>query len=241
MQRINRYSKIITEGRMKTHSQGISFGTDGNLNNGQHRLIAVMKAGVPCDFYVTFGEDVSVFDAIDTGGTRSAKDALHIDGRKDLVCLAATVRIIINIERGALYSNGPEAQVENDEVVDFVNANEDVNECIKIGNRIRRKLAGSAAPLAAAIFLIRRDSAHPDRLEQFVEKLISGDNLSATSPILKLRDRISHRVDARDNGNTVSRNSHVVAAFIIAWNLWNAKKGGAIAWKHKTEAFPKIA
>lgn len=237
--RVAEYARKITEGRMKVHSQGISFSREGTLNNGQHRLLAVIKAGVPCDFYVTFGEDEDAFDVIDTGGVRSAKDALHISGRCNANNLAATARIVINIQRRALVSNGPEARVDNDEVVNFVDANEDVITCLNIADRARKKLRGSLAPLAAAIFLIRKNSKKPEKIDTFLERLTEGANLAATSPILKLRDGIQSRALSDRFRNTVARNSNIVASFIIAWNKWNRAQSGSIRWVDVSE-FPEI-
>lgn len=238
-QRVNEYAKKISEGRMKLHSQGISFSTDGTLNNGQHRLLGVIEAGVPCDFYVTFGEDPAAFDVHDTGGTRTAKDALHIAGYIDTVALAAAVRIIINIDRGTLISNGPETKVDNDEVVSFVDINGSIIDCQKRANKIRHKLRCALAPIAAAIFLIEMHSKNADKLPAFLDMLTDGGNLSSTSPVLKLRDGLQSRKIADEMRNTVARNSNIVAHFINAWNKWNKKQSGSINWKDKRE-FPEI-
>jgi hypothetical protein len=60
-----------------TH-QGIAFSKAGTLLDGQHRLAAVIDADKTYDFLVTYGLDQTVFNHIDTGGTRSAKDLLAI-------------------------------------------------------------------------------------------------------------------------------------------------------------------
>ena len=47
-----------------TH-QGIAFGPDGVVNDGQHRIHAVRAAGRPVDMLMTFGQPRSTFEVID--------------------------------------------------------------------------------------------------------------------------------------------------------------------------------
>lgn len=61
-------------GRWIATHQGIAIGKSGRLLDGQHRLSAVIKAGVPVEMMVTFDIDESAIDAIDRGRKRSVAD-----------------------------------------------------------------------------------------------------------------------------------------------------------------------
>jgi hypothetical protein len=237
--RVIEYKEKIQQGRMKLHSQGISFATDGNINNGQHRLLGVIAAGEPCDFYVTFGEDVEAFDVIDTNKVRSAKDALYINGTPNGSAAATASRILLLWKRRDLTRVGVNHRIDNDEIVDFVNANPSLLSCLQMGDRIRFKLGGSPAPLGAAIFLIKQNSKNAGRLDEFVTHLLDGANLAQSSPILRLRDGLqSGKISGEVRSNT-GRNANVVAHFINAWNKWTTGKTGSIRWQ-KSEDFPEI-
>lgn len=237
--RVTEYATKIRQGRMKLHSQGISFGIDGNLNNGQHRLYGLIEAGVPCDFYVTFGEDVSAFDVQDTGGTRSSGDALACAGNTNVNVLGAACRLVMMVESQQYFTSGKTPRVDNDEIVTFAANNPDIVECVAISERVRRKLRCPAPPLAAAFYLIRQGSAHADRLEDFLELLTVGANLASTSPVLKLRDGLQTRGIGVEYGNTTQRNTAVVGSTVVAWNKWIARQSGSIRWSHKTD-FPSV-
>jgi hypothetical protein len=58
-----------------TH-QGIAFDTTGRLIDGQHRLHAIIEAGVPIQMLVTRGCSASSFSILDRGANRSPSDIL---------------------------------------------------------------------------------------------------------------------------------------------------------------------
>lgn len=58
-----------------TH-QGIAFDTTGRLIDGQHRLHAIIQAGVPIQISVTRGCSASSFSILDRGANRSSSDIL---------------------------------------------------------------------------------------------------------------------------------------------------------------------
>lgn len=58
-----------------TH-QGIAFDITGRLIDGQHRLHAIILAGVPIQISVTRGCSASSFSILDRGSSRSASDIL---------------------------------------------------------------------------------------------------------------------------------------------------------------------
>ena len=58
-----------------TH-QGIAFDTTGRLIDGQHRLHAIIEAGVPVQILVTRGCSASSFSILDRGANRRPSDIL---------------------------------------------------------------------------------------------------------------------------------------------------------------------
>ncbi|APX69219.1 hypothetical protein BKD03_07260 [Brucella sp. 09RB8471] len=103
--RVNLYAKAMSEGRWKLTSQGISLSRDGHLNNGQHRLEAIIASGETVTMLITFGEEREVFDIIDTSASRGPSDILKIAGFKNTAKLAASIRIIMMIESGNAGAN----------------------------------------------------------------------------------------------------------------------------------------
>ncbi len=78
---VRRLARDILAGRWRLTHQGIAFDTDGLLVDGQHRLWAVVEAGVPITVRVFFNEPPENRDVLDSGQRRSNLDILNITGR----------------------------------------------------------------------------------------------------------------------------------------------------------------
>ncbi len=92
---VSRLARDMAGGRWKLTHTGIAFGPDGTLLDGQHRLWAIVEAGVPVAMVVWRGVDPDSMMAIDSGRSRSMTDILNIAGengdvgRHDLAILRA--------------------------------------------------------------------------------------------------------------------------------------------------------
>lgn len=73
--------QIVDGGYEPTH-QGIGFYADGTLADGQHRLLAVVAAGVGIWIYVTTGLGKRAAHKVDKGIGRTSLDSLHFLGMK---------------------------------------------------------------------------------------------------------------------------------------------------------------
>jgi hypothetical protein len=71
----------IKSGEWQSTHQGIGFSKSGRLLDGQHRLMAIVKANIPVYIMVTYGLDENVFSAIDNGIKRTDEDLTHIPKR----------------------------------------------------------------------------------------------------------------------------------------------------------------
>lgn len=85
---VARYATMMREGRWKLTHQGIAFSDTGKLLDGQHRLWAIIEAGVPVKLMVTRGLSEDSFVALDQNRVRSfsdlaADDLFPMPDRKD--------------------------------------------------------------------------------------------------------------------------------------------------------------
>ena len=65
--RIQVMARDIAEGRWRLTHVGIAFATDGTLIDGQHRLWAVIEAGIAVEFFVWRNVDPKTMMVIDCG------------------------------------------------------------------------------------------------------------------------------------------------------------------------------
>ena len=75
---VERYASDMRDGRFDLTHQGIGFYEDGELADGQHRLSAIVKAGVSVKMLVTKGISKSSTMQIDNHKLRSLTDSYSI-------------------------------------------------------------------------------------------------------------------------------------------------------------------
>lgn len=72
-------AKQMSLGEWQVTHQGIAFDENGDLSDGQHRLAAIVKVGVPVAMMVTYGVARGKFTAFDTGIGRTNSDVTGIN------------------------------------------------------------------------------------------------------------------------------------------------------------------
>ena len=236
---VKQLAEIMRDGRWHLTSQGISFTRDGNLNDGQHRLSAIVASGKTIECRVTFGEDRQTFQVLDAGRGRSGGDVLHIAGYKYWNNLSAAARVLA----GAM-SDRPWTvpTLSAADVLSVVDENAGMQEVCAEGTLVAIKLRTSSAPPIAAFYLIRQRAKRPDRLAEFVQKLADGTELTRRDPILILRNMIAmHAFETKRGGSGFgAAKMRVCAAIILAWNRWDsglAATERGLTW-NPAEPFP---
>lgn len=83
MRTVDKYASDMSHGRWMESHQGIAFDTNGDLQDGQHRLAAIVKSGVSVWMMVTTNAPVSNFKITDAIRPRTASDIIGLDGHKN--------------------------------------------------------------------------------------------------------------------------------------------------------------
>lgn len=160
----------ILSGAWRVTHQGIAFYEDGTLADGQHRLHAIVEAGVGVWVNVTRGMPVENADAIDRGIPRSNRDHLHFRGVKSDTRRVAACVCMINqyyVERSENATRWSKKRLRPD---DFAKFYESFSDGIEFAYSTHKQLhACVVAAIASAWFTSDRE-----RLSQFCSLLVSG-------------------------------------------------------------------
>lgn len=97
----------MKEGRWMITHQGIAISKTGRLLDGQHRLTAVIKAGIPVRMMVTFNVDEDAVEAIDRGRRRSIADVFTFEGEEPWMRQPAVVAAASLLVRKEQRSSAP--------------------------------------------------------------------------------------------------------------------------------------
>lgn len=224
------YAGFMREGSWELNGEAIIFDEKETLVDGQHRLWACIQAGKSFKTIVTRGVSKSAFATIDTGKKRSAADVLHIAGiDTDRHALAAAAAVIIKYNAGDSFNNvfTPSRQA----VLEFVQKNPELADWVSRAKKAKAWTNAYASNIAAIAFL--GANSYPVKALHFVEGFISGENLTAGSPILTLRNRL-----AADKRLTKRIR---LALIVLSWNAFSANRTLTKAQPPHGDSFPKIA
>ena len=70
---VKKIAFAILDGHWKLSHQGIAIDINGQLQDGQHRLAAVVQSGMSIQILLTTGCDPQSFDVLDCGVNRTAE------------------------------------------------------------------------------------------------------------------------------------------------------------------------
>lgn len=187
----------ITGGRWRVTHQGIAFDADGVLLDGQHRLHAIIDAGIAVSIEVTRGLTKSDADAIDTGGCgrRRTNDVLRISDGIGLTtnqagALSAAYEIIEHgtLARGMRHTPDMlrRAHATHREALDAITT--------ALGHGHSGRLVSSTVIGALLIAF----GVHPGETVDFAGMLRTGADLGPAHPALALRNFLLNRASAFD-------------------------------------------
>lgn len=98
---VEAYAADMRAGAWRTTHQGIAFDAAGRLLDGQHRLLAVVKAGFQVTMAVTRGLQASAQEVLDAQKPRSVSDQLQlIDGLPNANKFSGAARVIYELDNG---------------------------------------------------------------------------------------------------------------------------------------------
>lgn len=187
---VDHYANMMRRNQWLMTHQGICFSDDDVLLDGQHRLLAIVKAGIPVSMLVTRGvshvmdngSQIDVMDVIDCGKPRSVGDQLQLShGIPNPNSVAGACNTIARICAGVGYHriSTPQALAINRIY------GEAIQQAIKMMSYFK---PGRLSSIVGAIAFAMK--SHPDETIRFAEGLASGEHLKKGDPALTLRNWI---------------------------------------------------
>lgn len=229
-----RYARDMAEGRWLLNGESIILNGD-QIIDGRHRLSAVVEADVPIRFLVVRGVESSVFATVDSGGIRTPSDVFHIAGYSSANILASATKLCWLYDYQGSMQHTPWAYPARSQLLEYLEENKEALVSAThwvLSPRSRRSLTRPS--VLAALYALC--SQLETEREVFFEELTTGANLSVTSPIRLVRERLMRE----QTGRTKPR-ADIVAAFIIkAWNAEMTRKPLRMLRWMTDEKFPLI-
>lgn len=207
----------------KTH-QGIAFDVFGRLVDGQHRMIAIIKAGVPVEMMVTRNLIPEDFFVIDTGTRRVLADNLKANGVTNQNTVGALTLKMIAHQKGitsVLDTRDKDGKFgrtsfrgsSREEQIEFFNKNRDVIIlCAEFGRSVygasRNKLV--TAPNIALLYWV---NGMTPEFAEFIRSVVLGINIKENTTAYHLR-RILEDMAA---GKRIVSSAQIAKAWAVAY------------------------
>ena len=131
---INYYADQMARGQWMLTSQGISLDWDGNLLDGQHRLLAVIQSNVTIKSIITTGCDPETFIVLDSNKIRSKGDIFKIENIKNYNNLSSSITMFFSMRKNlgdSAFCRTVASKISKTDLLDFYNENKSI--CDEIG------------------------------------------------------------------------------------------------------------
>lgn len=233
---IRKYAELMQAGKWVWIPQPISFSDQYRLIDGQHRLHACVRAGVPVDANVAFGVPNEVFSLLDTGKIRTPYDIFSIYGVKNANQVVGAVRWVLAYDNGALdLANFRYTTLTPQEQYDTYQKYDDLQLSCPYGDAVNKAKLGSAAMFTAAHYICARRSRQD--ANDFYRSLADGLFQSKTSPAYRLERYLrANKMKRPDEQDSYRR---IFAYIIKAWNSYRSGKDIKQFKWGQDETFPK--
>lgn len=193
---------------------------DGIVVDGQHRLLAIVKSGIPQFYFIMRGVELTAQEVIDTGSRRTLFAMLNTRKEKNSAELGSVIKNIYAWEvLGYRSAEGQEA-ISIPILLKYFDENaEHIRKVTSQSKRVTGKISGGIAGTALAVHLL--SGIDTEDADHFWDRLISDLGHSEGDPITTLRqsllrDReLAVRTRASHRGQTWR-----LAVIIKAWNAY---------------------
>jgi hypothetical protein len=216
---VRRFARDMQAGRWLLNGEPIIVDDAGQVLDGQHRLHAVVMAGVAVDMLVVSGVPASAMPTIDTGSARTYRDVLTIRGGADHnPTVASTARLYWRHEKGMIGTRGSrQEQASHQDLDDILRRHPQIEASVRYVRSLRVVSRRCVPSVQAFVHAWLTENADGEIADLFLRELDSGAGLDETNAVYRLRRRL---VDGPSAGRM--HQDDVLGLTIKAYNAWLA-------------------
>lgn len=227
------YASAMKRGEWTLNGEAVIISSTGELNDGQHRLYAVIESGGAVMMTLTFGVARDTRHTVDQGVARSPGHILVMMGEKDANNLATALQYLWTRDTGSSLNARPSP----DQLLETLSKHPDVRDAVRATTstgqfRISRGYA------AAAHYECRTVDAFA--ADQFLSAVTTGLNIqNVNSPVSRLRKAYGEHSAKRKPLGRIEQ----AALYIKAFNMFRRGRTGPLSWRDigpTAEAFPRV-
>lgn len=234
---VNSFAQTLARDGWINTGEPIIFARESILNNGQHRLEGIVRAGIPAVLDLRFGISREAFAVTDTGAKRQAGDILSISGSTYPFAAAAAIKLLLAYEQGLPASYTGANKTGNDQILAGFTRWPDLHHALELNYRTLKRRGFNNAASNAFTYLAMRQTDLTVAGE-FLSIVDSGITRSKADAPRVLRERLlsDQVLISSTRGAVIER----LALFIKSWGYWRTGERPRVLRWRTDEAFPAI-
>lgn len=214
--KLSHYASDMKDGKWTFNGESVIISNTGQVNDGQHRMLAVIKSGVSCDFMFVFGVSRESRMTVDQGAARGAGDYLSMDGVKNGNVAASVARIVMAYEKQKGRNIGSAKEFTNSQICERVHNDPAMVKAAAFGASTAKYAYGVLAPsLSGALYYILSKKDATDA-EGYLNGLCMGEGISRGDPAHAARSALAKMDRACGTAKRIE----------MALHGWNAYRRG---------------
>jgi hypothetical protein len=221
---LDSYATEMKSGKwIQETGESIKITKSGHIADGQHRLLALIKANISLHFTVVTEMEEDVISVLDSGKRRNGSDILSIYGVKNAAVVSALISTSNVLKRG-IYSNYGSSNVEsrmtNHDILEkYLEKSEYWN---IVGTKSLQWYEGFSRilkPTSLGSFYVIFQEIDEEKANQFLDQLSYGIPVYSNA-INILRNKLIQEVTSHKKMTPFFRNSLIIKA----WNSFRLGK-----------------
>ena len=234
---LNRYFRDMIDGKWKEDTgECIKISKSGKILDGQHRLLAVIKANKNINLHVIENLDDEIFDVLDTGRVRNSTDTFKIKGIKNETIIPSCINKYTAYTKNKRKLDSRTESLTNSDILDIYQKDEAfwqnvAKKSMVWYNQFAKILSPSQIGGTYAYFC---DISTKDA-DRFMTQLATGNNIENPSINLLRNKLMSDKLSI----NKMPQDTKF-AIVIKAWNFFRKNESPKLLkWDSANENFPK--
>lgn len=240
--RVNQLAQAIRRGEWVVNGDTIKINKQDQILDGQHRLWAVVEAGVPVVSAVVIGLENEAQMTVDTGARRNLADALRLKGEVNTNNLASALNLIHRWRLGESVLRSPSlGRLSAAQAFKMLEGEEGdrIRHALQRASMIRNAMNHTITMSIVTACLLRFEEIDRDDAVEFWSRVGEGTDMKRFDPCYMFRESCTKNSKRRAKYPAL-----VIHAYAVkAWNAFrNGREIQALSWKMggaKPEPFPE--
>ena len=195
---VQQYASDVRGQRWSLNGEPIIVAKNGQMNDGQHRCLAVIDANEPIEVVITFGVTRESQATVDTGKKRTVADIAGMRGVPNAALASAISRMAIAFERSNGRNLHASKEISSAENLDRAQTDAAVAEAATYAtshSRYCKQHVGGSA-IGFCFYILTR--IHRNDAKAYLDQVCIGEGIKRNDPAHSVRERLLNEGKQRD-------------------------------------------